>query len=580
MLTSPYKGRLVDLLAPPAERADIFAHAAALHSIQLTKRHACDLEMLAVGAFSPLSGFMGERDFDNVLDKMRLADGTLFPIPITLSVDALTNIRHGRDIALRDSNNDLLAVMNVGEIYEWDRERYADAVLGTTDTRHPLVAELPQWGRFNLAGELKVAQLPGHRDFPELRLTPRQTRDRLAALGRTNVVAFQTRNPLHRAHEAMTQKAIEMVDGTLLLHPAVGITKEGDIDSFTRIRTYKATADLCYAKDRVLLSLLPLAMRMAGPREAVWHGIIRRNYGASHMVVGRDHASPGNDAKGNPFYEPTAAQELAREMSVEVGVEILAFSEFGYLPHERRYEEVDKAKGKVFSLSGTRLRKDFLAQGREAPAWFIRKEVADILSAAQLPRHRQGVCLWFTGLSGAGKSTTADLVTTLLLEEGRRVTLLDGDVVRTHLSKGLGFSKEDRDTNVRRIGFVASEIVRHGGIAVCAAISPYRQCRAEVRQMFEKETFVEIFVDTPLDICEGRDTKGLYARARLGEIQNFTGVDDAYETPSGPEIRLNTLNQTARENARSIIEYLRSVGFLKDVRAARSQKTAAKVRGV
>ena len=579
MLTSPYKGKLVDLLAPPAERADIFAHAAALHSIQLTKRHACDLEMLAVGAFSPLSGFMGERDFDNVLDKMRLADGTLFPIPITLSVDALTNIRHGRDIALRDSNNDLLAVMNVGEIYEWDRERYADAVLGTTDTRHPLVAELPQWGRFNLAGELTVVQLPGHRDFPELRLTPKQTRDRLAALGRTNVVAFQTRNPLHRAHEAMTQRAIEMVDGTLLLHPAVGITKEGDIDSFTRIRTYKATADLCYPKDRVLLSLLPMAMRMAGPREAVWHSIIRRNYGASHMVVGRDHASPGNDAKGNPFYEPTAAQELAREMSVEVGVEILAFSEFGYLPHERRYEEVDKAKGKVFSLSGTRLRKDFLSQGREAPAWFIRKEVADILSAAQLPRHRQGVCLWFTGLSGAGKSTTADLVTTLLLEEGRRVTLLDGDVVRTHLSKGLGFTKEDRDTNVRRIGFVASEIVRHGGIAVCAAISPYRQCRAEVRQMFEKENFVEIFVDTPLDICEGRDTKGLYARARLGEIQNFTGVDDAYEDPSEPEIRLNTLNQTARENARSIIDYLRSAGFLKDLRTARFQRTAAVIRG-
>jgi len=321
-------------------------------------------------------------------------------------------------------------------------------------------------------------------------------------------------------------------------------------------------------------------MRMAGPREAVWHSIIRRNYGASHMVVGRDHASPGNDAKGNPFYEPTAAQELAREMSVEVGVEILAFSEFGYLPHERRYEEVDKAKGKVFSLSGTRLRKDFLAQGREAPAWFIRKEVADILSAAQLPRHRQGVCLWFTGLSGAGKSTTADLVTTLLLEEGRRVTLLDGDVVRTHLSKGLGFSKEDRDTNVRRIGFVASEIVRHGGIAVCAAISPYRQCRAEVRQMFEKENFVEIFVDTPLDICEGRDTKGLYARARLGEIQNFTGVDDAYEAPSGPEISLNTLSQTARENARSIIDYLRSAGFLKDLRTARFQRTAAEIRGV
>jgi sulfate adenylyltransferase len=577
MLISPYKGNLVELIVPAPERADLFALAAGLHSIQLTKRQTCDLEMLAVGAFSPLRGFMHERDYDNVIDQMRLADGTLFPIPITLSVDTLTNMKLGNDVALRDSNNDLLAVMNIGEIYEWDPERFADAVLGTKDLRHPLAREIRQWGRFNLAGELRVMQLPRHRDFPDLKLTPRQTRDRLEALGRANVVAFQTRNPLHRAHEAMTQRAIEMVDGTLLLHPAVGMTTDGDIDSFTRIRTYKATAELCYPRDRVLLSLLPLAMRMAGPREAVWHAIIRRNYGASHMVVGRDHASPGKDACGNRFYEPAAAQTLVREVSAEVGVDVIAFHEFAYFPHERRYDEIDKPgrNGKFYSLSGTKLRKDFLVEGREVPAWFIRKEVAEILSASQLPRHRQGVCLWFTGLSGAGKSTTADLVTTLLLEEGRGVTLLDGDVVRTHLSKGLGFSKEDRVTNVRRIGFVASEIVRHGGVAVCAAISPYRDCRGEVRQMFPSGNFVEIFVDTPLDVCEGRDAKGLYARARRGEIQNFTGIDDAYEPPDEPELTLDTVCQTARENALSIIRYLDSKGFLKKYDAGRVTRVPA-----
>ncbi|MDQ3220321.1 MAG: bifunctional sulfate adenylyltransferase/adenylylsulfate kinase [Acidobacteriota bacterium] len=574
-LVSPYKGKLVDLVAAPEERAGLFSYAAGLHSIQLTQRETCDLEMLSTGGFSPLRTFLSEMNYNSVLDEMRLADGTVFPIPITLSSDDFINLKIGCDVALRDPKNDLLAVMKIGEIYEWNRERLAGAVFGTTDPRHPLVAEMQGWGRFNLSGELRVLKLPEYHDFQYLRLAPKQTRNRLEALGRENVVAFQTRNPIHHAHELMTQRAIEMIDGTLLMHPVVGMTKEGDIDYFTRVRTYKAVAGLSYEENRVLLSLLPLAMRMAGPREAVWHAIIRRNYGANHLIVGRDHASPGTDANGRPFYEPSAAQTLAHELSAEIGVKILSFHEFAFLPEERRYEEIDKiAPGrKTFSLSGTRIREDYLSKGNPLPEWFTRKEVAKILSESYPPRHRQGVCLWFTGLSGSGKSTTAEILSTLLLEEGRQTTSLDGDVVRTHLSKGLGFSKEDRDINVNRIGFVASEIVRHGGIAVCAAVSPYRQSRNQVRQMFENEHFVEIFVDTPLEICEMRDSKGMYAKARRGEIKDFTGVDDAYEVPEAAEITLNTVNTTARENARLILEYLRSRGFIAEVRVKADRNT-------
>jgi sulfate adenylyltransferase len=565
MLITPYKGNLIDLVVAPEDRIDVFSYATDLTSIQLTGRQLCDLELLATGAFSPLRGFMSEIDHLTVLNQMRLADGTLFPIPVTLGTDDISNLKIGKDIALRNSKNDLLAVMNISEIYEWERDRLAEAVLGTTDPRHPLVTESRQWGRFNLSGELRILKLPEYHDFQELRLTPKQTRERLETLGRDHVVAFQTRNPIHRAHEAMTLRAIDMTDATLLLHPVVGITKEGDIDRYTRVRTYQAVAALAFPADRVLLSLLPLAMRMAGPREAVWHAIIRRNYGASHLIVGRDHASPGPDANGRPFYEPLAAQTLAVKHEDETGVRILPFQELAYLPHERRYEEVNKIKTgrRTYSLSGTRVREDFLGRGLELPEWFTRREVAEILAESYPPRHRQGFCLWFTGLSGAGKSTTAEIVASLLLEAGRQATLLDGDVVRTHLSKGLGFSREGRDTNICRIGFVASEIVRHGGVAICAAVSPYRTSRDQVRAMFRNEHFIEIFVDTPLEVCESRDAKGMYARARRGEIERFTGIDDIYEAPEAAEIRLNTEDQTAIENARAIVSYLTSKAFIK-----------------
>ncbi|MBK8025711.1 MAG: bifunctional sulfate adenylyltransferase/adenylylsulfate kinase [Chloroflexi bacterium] len=559
-------------------------YAGYLRSIQLSQRAICDLELLANGGFSPLTRFMGEADFRRVVQEMRLADGTLFPMPITLPIADDVDIHIGDEIALRDEKNNLLAIMKVEEKYGWDLETTALAVFGTVDTRHPTVAEMHRWGRWNLSGPLEVLQLPPHYDFTSLRLTPTETRARLEQMERSNVVAFQTRNPLHRVHEELTRRAITEVDGVLLLHPSVGMTRPGDVDHYTRVRTYRALTEHYFDTDRVLLSLLPLAMRMGGPREALWHAIIRRNHGANYFIVGRDHAGPGNDSHGRPFYGPYDAQELVRAHENELGVRMIPFRELVYLAEEGRYEEETHlpAGAKVARLSGTEVREEYLNKGRQLPDWFTRPEVAEVLAESYPPRFRQGVCLWFTGLSGAGKSTIAEVLTTMLLEHGRQITVLDGDVVRTHLSKGLGFNQEDRDTNIRRIGFVASEIVRHGGVAVCAAISPYRATRADVRGMVGSNHFVEVFVDTPLVVCEQRDVKGMYAKARRGEIKNFTGIDDPYEAPENPEIRLDTVAYSPEENARQIIRYLARAGFIRDEWArgegARSPEPASPLR--
>ena len=565
-LIPPCGGELVDLMIPDEELESLKGEANRLPSIQLSERAVCDLELLATGGFSPLDRFMGQSDYLRVLDEMRLSSGHIFPIPVTLPVDAGAEIHLDRDVALRDANNELLAVMTVEEVYAWDRSAAAQKVLGTVDERHPLVAEMSRWGRLNISGRLRVLSLPRHFDFRDLRLTPAQTREALGRLGRSNVVAFQTRNPLHRAHEEMTKRAAEGVDGVLLLHPVVGMTKPGDIDHYTRVRTYVLLAKRYYDAGRIFLSLLPLAMRLAGPREALWHALIRRNYGANHLIVGRDHASPGLDSAGRPFYGPYDAQDLVRAFADELGVAVVPFREFVYLPGEERYGEVSGVPpgAPALSISGTQVREQYLDRGVELPAWFTRPEVAEILRESYPPRHKQGVCVWFTGLSGAGKSTTAEIVTTLLLERGRQVTLLDGDVVRTHLSRGLGFDKEDRDINIRRIGFVAAEIVRHGGAVVCAAISPYRAARNDVRSMVGAERFVEVFVNTPLEVCRQRDTKGMYARALRGELKGFTGVNDPYEPPLKPEIEIDTVAHAAETNARAILSYLTARGFVRD----------------
>ena len=562
-LIAPYGGRLVNLLTPSDQLDARMAYAGNLPSVQVSARIACDLELLAAGAFSPLCGFLGLADFQCVLDTMRLADGTLFPIPITLPVEVSEDLVVGTDIALRDSRNNILAIQHVEEIYEWDLEETATKVFGKFDTRHPIVAEMHRWGRMNIAGRLEVLQLPHHPDFADIRRTPAETRAVLESYGHDNVVAFQTRNPLHRVHEALTKRAAATVDGVLLLHPVVGMTQPGDVDHYTRVRVYKALIDHYYEADRSLLSLLPLAMRMGGPREAVWHAIIRRNYGANHLIVGRDHAGPGPDSQGNPFYGPYDAQDLVMQYADELGVNPVPFAEMVYLEDEDRYEENSKLPegAKVRKISGTQVREEYLGRGIPLPSWFSRPEVARILADSYPSRHRRGVCLWFTGLSGSGKSTTAEQIVSLLMEKGRNVTVLDGDVVRTNLSKGLGFSKEDRDTNIRRIGYVASEIARHGGMVVCAAISPYRATRENVRNRVG-EGFMEIHMATPLEYVEAHDIKGLYAKARRGEIKGFTGIDDPYEPPLNPEFVLTAENTTAEDNARLVVDKLIELGYV------------------
>ena len=565
-LITPYGGQLVNLLEAPEQLESLKALGATLPSIQISERSVCDLELLATGAFSPLEGFMGQQDFHRVLDEMRLVSGSIFPIPITLPVSPSRDIRLDGQLALRNAKNELLAVLTIEEIYEWDIQEVSEKVFGTQDLRHPLVAAMHRWGSVNISGRLQVIRLPNRPDFQDIRLTPAQTREQLAQLGRSDVVAFQTRNPLHRVHEELTKRAAQQHDGVLLIHPVVGMTKPGDVDHYTRVRTYKALADGYYDDQPVLLALLPLAMRMAGPREALWHALIRRNYGANYLIVGRDHAGPGKDSTGKPFYGPNEAQELVERFSEELGVGVVPFAELVYLPDQDRYEEVSKiaAGERTASISGTDVREKYLNAGKTLPDWFTRPEVAVILAQTHPPRYRQGVCIWLTGLSGSGKSTTAEVLITLLMEHSRQITLLDGDVVRTHLSKGLGFSKEDRDTNIRRIGYVASEVVRHGGTVICAAVSPYRATRNDVRNLVGADRFVEVFVDTPLEVCEQRDFKGMYAKARRGEIKGFTGIDDPYEAPQYSEVVLDTVVNSPESNARSIVDYLKSHGFIQE----------------
>lgn len=564
VLVSPYGGKLINLVTTGEEREAIREKANRYPSIQISDRALHDLELLAVGGYSPLDRFMGKADYQRVLTEMRLSDGTLFPMPITLTINKEDLPTREEWIALRDSRNYLIAAMRIEEVFTWDPVREARLVLGSTDTRHPLVSEMEQWGDLCISGELKIINLPVYYDFVNIRRTPAETRTLLNEMGNDNVVAFQTRNPMHRVHEELTKLAAAEVGGSLLIHPVVGMTKPGDVDHFTRVRVYKALQSNYYDQKNTVLSLLPLAMRMAGPREAVWHAIIRRNYGANHFIVGRDHAGPGNDSAGKPFYGPYEAQEMMKQYEGEIGVKMVPFQWMVYLPDDQIYVPADQVPegARVSTISGTQVREEYLAKGNLLPEWFTRKETAEILAEVHPPKHKQGLCLWFTGLSGCGKSTIASALIPMLMEHGRQASVLDGDVVRTHLSKGLGFSKEDRDTNIMRIGFVAGEIARHNGTVICAAISPYRATRNEARKMSGDDRFVEIWVNTPLEVCEQRDIKGLYAKARRGEIKGFTGIDDPYEEPRNAEIVLNTVDTTPDENARFIIGYLTERGLI------------------
>jgi len=566
-LIAPHGGTLVDLMAGP-ERADELKKASRdWPSLDLDARQLCDLELLLNGGFSPLTGFMTRADYEPVVEDMRLADGTLWPIPITLDVDEAVagSLGEGGALALRDAEGVMIAVLHVEDVWQADREREARMVFGSTHPEHPGVTQLLDRTKpWYVGGRLEGVETPHHYDFKTLRMTPAELRARFEKRGWRRIVAFQTRNPMHRAHLELTVRAAKEAEANLLVHPVVGMTKPGDVDHYTRVRAYQAIMDR-YPANTSELSLLPLAMRMAGPREAVWHAIIRKNHGATHFIVGRDHAGPGSDSGGTPFYGPYDAQEMLSRFEEELGVRMVPFKMMVYLPDEDRYQPVDQvAEGtRTLSISGTELR-ERLQDGREIPEWFTFPAVAEELRRTHPPRSKQGFTVFFTGLSGSGKSTIANVLRVKLLEMGGRpVTLLDGDLVRKHLSSELGFSKEHRDLNIQRIGYVASEITKNGGIAICAPIAPYDEVRKGVRGMIEPlGGFTLVHVDTPLEVCEQRDRKGLYAKARAGIIKEFTGISDPYEAPEDAELVLDTTELTPDQAAQRVILHLEHEGFI------------------
>jgi len=566
-LNAPHGGTLVKLLAEPARAAELQSASQAWPSWDLTPRQLCDLELLLNGAFSPLTGFMGKADYDSVCAGVRLANGTLWPMPIVLDLPEAVaeTLAAGAMMALRDAEGVMLAALHIDDIWTPDREAEAQAVFGTTNREHPGVAALlDRTNPVYVGGRLEGFQLPVHYDYHPLRHTPAELRETFAREGWTNVVAFQTRNPMHRAHYELTLRAAREAGAKLLVHPVVGMTKPGDVDHYTRVRCYQALMTT-YPADTAKLSLLPLAMRMGGPREAVWHAIIRKNYGCTHFIVGRDHAGPGKDSSGKPFYGPYDAQEMMRAHEQELDMIMVPFRNMVYVKDRDAYFPDDEvpAGSQVLDLSGTEQRR-LLQTGQEIPSWFTFPAVVDVLRETHPPRSRQGLTVFFTGLSGSGKSTIANALLVKLLEMGGRpVTLLDGDLVRKHLSSELGFSKEHRDINIRRIGYVASEITKNGGLAICAPIAPYDAMRKEIRQMIEPlGGFVLVHVATPLEECERRDRKGLYAKARAGILKQFTGISDPYEEPKDAALVLQTEGTSPEEMADEVLAYLKREGYL------------------
>lgn len=538
-----------------------------LKSWDLTPRQICDLELVMNGGFYPLDGFLRQKDYEEVVENMRLANGKIWPIPITLDVskDFADTVKTKQDIALRDQEGVILAILSISDKWVPDKKREAEKIFGSDDAAHPGVHYLNNLaGPIYLGGKITGIQKPVHYDFRGRRNTPNELRSYFQKLGWNKIVAFQTRNPLHRAHQELTFRAAKEVQANLLIHPVVGMTKPGDVDHFTRVRCYEAVLNK-YPSATTTMSLLNLAMRMAGPREAIWHGLIRANHGCTHFIVGRDHAGPGKNSEGRDFYGLYDAQDLFKQYQDEIGIKMVDFKNMVYVEERAQYypsNELPK-NSTVLEISGTEMRRR-LMEGLEIPHWFSFPEVIKELRRSLPPRCKQGFTVFFTGLSGSGKSTIANALMVKLMETGDRpVTLLDGDLVRKNLSSELGFSKEHRDINIRRIGYVASEITKNGGIAICAPIAPYTATRRAVRELIEElGAFVEIHVATSLEECERRDRKGLYKLAREGKIKEFTGISDPYEEPKMPELRIETEDTEVDYCAQQVLLKLESMGLI------------------
>ena len=566
-MTLPKHAPIPELYVSEASAAALKDDAGRMPSWDLTPRQICDLELLMNGGFNPLKGFLTQADYDGVVSDMRLTSGALWPMPITLDVSEkfAEGLEPGTDIALRDQEGVILAIMSLTDKWVPNKALEAEKVFGADDLAHPAVNYLHNVaGPVYLGGPVKGLQAPTHYDFRARRNTPNELRTMFKKLGWSRVVAFQTRNPLHRAHQELTFRAAREAQANLLIHPVVGMTKPGDVDHFTRVRCYEAVLDK-YPAATTNLSLLNLAMRMAGPREAVWHGLIRANHGVTHFIVGRDHAGPGKNSQGQDFYGPYDAQELFKAHQSEIGVEMVDFKHMVYVQEKAQYFPANEIPegSTVLDISGTELRRR-LREGLDIPEWFSFPEVVQQLRRTSPPRAHQGFTVFFTGLSGSGKSTVANALMVKLMEMGGRpVSLLDGDVVRKHLSSELGFSKEHRDINIKRIGYVASEITKNGGIAICAPIAPYTATRRAVREMVEAGgAFVEVHVATPLEECERRDRKGLYKLAREGKIKEFTGISDPYEEPANPELRVDTTDIDVDSAAHQVLLKLESMGLI------------------
>ncbi|NIB43091.1 bifunctional sulfate adenylyltransferase/adenylylsulfate kinase [Pseudomaricurvus alkylphenolicus] len=565
--SSAHGGSLIDLYVTGDALQEAKKRAEHNRSWDLNDKQLLDLELLLNGAFSPLTGFLNQENYQSVLQTMRLQDGTLWPMPITLDVSRefadATSI--GEEITLRDAEGVVIANLRVNDKWEPDRQKEAQQLFATLDESHPGVNRVLNINHpVCLGGTLEGVTPPLHYDFSQYRKSPKQLRQHFAERNWERVIAFQTRNPIHKAHVIMMKRLMARNQANLVIHTAVGKTKPGDIDHFCRVRCYEKVLSH-FPADSAEIEILPLAMRMAGPREALWQAIIRQNYGFSHFIVGRDHAGPGRNNRGGLFYGAVDAQELVSSFQNELNIKILKAPFLRYVESRGEFvEEHELLSGEAgLYISGAEL-KQLLLKGEEVPSWFAFPEVVEELNRTLPPRHKQGFTVFFTGLSGSGKSTLANGVRVKLEElGGRHVSLLDGDVVRKNLSSELGFSKEHRDLNIQRIGYVASEIAKNGGIAICAPIAPYAQTRRKVRDLIEEVgAFVEIHVATPIEVCEARDRKGLYAMARAGKIKGFTGIDDPYETPETPEMRIDTSELSMTEAVEAVVERLGEMGLI------------------